>query len=297
MTTTQQTFGPFTVIPTGNALGADVTGLDIKSLTDDICSFIRQAWLDHLVLRFRDQQLSDKDLITFSHRFGEPDTFPKAKFAGYAEIPDKPEIGVISNILDDDGQPIGTLGSNECLWHTDMAYIEQPPSASILYSIEIPPEGGETGFLNMYTALDSLSSELLTKIEGRLLKHENATLSDGTIREGMEDQVSDSDDVRDWNGPFHPIIRTHPETKRRALFLGRRVHAYIDGYSVEESEAILDELWNETTQPKHTWTQEWQVGDLIMWDNRCVMHRRGAFDENTRRLLYRTQLKGEQPAA
>lgn len=285
----------FSIVPTGSALGADIVGVDVTTLSDEDCVAIRAAWLDHLVLRFRKQRLDEESLVAFTRRFGEPDAFPKAKFANHPQIPNKPEIGVISNILDDDGTPIGVLGNNECLWHTDMAYIEEPPSASILYALEVSVSGGETGFLNMYAALEALPDDLRHRLEGRRLKHENVTLSDGTVREGMEDQIPDSDDIRDWHGPYHPIIRIHPESMRPALFLGRRVHAYIEGLPVEESEDILDQVWDYSTRPEHTWDQEWQVGDLVMWDNRCTMHRRGSFEPNEYRLLHRTQLKGDRP--
>jgi len=277
------------------ALGADVVGVDVLTLSGDDCAAIRAAWLEHSVLRFRNQRLDEDSLVAFTRRFGEPDEFPKAKFANHPQIPGKPEVGVISNILDDHGTPIGVLGNNECVWHTDMAYIEEPPSASILFALEVSASGGETEFLNMYAVLEALPDDLRRRIEGRRLKHENVTLSDGTVRKGMEDQIPDSDDVRDWHGPYHPIIRTHPETQRPALFLGRRVNAYIEGLPVEESEEILDQLWEHTMRPEHIWSQEWQVGDLVIWDNRCVMHRRGAFDPDERRLLYRTQLKGDRP--
>lgn len=285
----------FSIVPTGSALGADIIGIDVTTLSDEDCVAIRAAWLDHLVLRFRDQKLDEDSLLAFTRRFGRPDAFPKAKFANHPQIPDKPEIGVISNIVDDHGAPIGIFGNNECLWHTDMAYIEEPPSASILYALEVSETGGETGFLNMYAALEALPDDLRRRLEGRRLKHENVTLSDGNVREGMEDQIPDSDDVRDWHGPYHPIIRVHPETQRQALFLGRRVHAYIEELPVEESEEILDQVWDYTTRSEHTWDQEWQVGDLVMWDNRCTMHRRGAFEPNEHRLLHRTQLKGDRP--
>ena len=285
----------FSVIPTDAALGADVVIDDVKTLSDEDCIAIRGAFLDFLVLRFRNQRLDDASLVEFTRRFGMPDEFPKAKFANHPQIPDKPEVGIISNIVDDQGVHIGVLSNSECVWHTDMAYIEEPPSASILYALEVTESGGETGFLNMYAALDALPNKLRCRVQKRRLKHENVTLSDGTIREGMEDQIPDSNDVRDWQGPYHPIIRSHPETNRPALFLGRRVNAYIEGLPVRESEEILDQIWGYTTRPENTWTQEWQVGDLVMWDNRCVMHRRGSFNANEHRLLYRTQLKGDRP--
>ncbi len=284
-----------TANPTGAALGADIAGFSINAMTTSDADFIRTAWLDHLVLRFRGQVFGNEEQVKFTRYFGELEFSPRALLTGKEMVPGYPEVGVITNLKDENGKPLGTLGSGECVWHTDMSYIEKPPTASILHALEIPPHGGMTEFLNMYMALETLPSHLLRRIEGRMLKHENVTLSDGSRRVGMEDQIPDSDDVRDWNGPLHPIIRIHPETKRKCLFLGRRVHAYIDGMSVEESEETLDEIWQHTTQPELVWTQVWEVGDLILWDNRCVMHRRDPFDASTRRVMHRTQLKGERP--
>jgi taurine dioxygenase len=283
------------VIPTGLGFGADIVDFDIANMTKLDANFIHKAWLENLVLRFRGQDFGDKEQVDFTRHFGELEFSPRALLTGEEMVPGYPEVGVISNLKDENGKPLGTLGNGECFWHTDMSYIEKPPTASLLHALEIPPYGGNTEFLSMYTALETLPSHLLRLIEGRMVKHENVTLSDGSLRVGMEDQIPKSDDVRDWKGPLHPIIRTHPETKRKCLFLGRRVHAYIEGLSVKESEEILDELWEHITQPKLVWTHEWEVGDLILWDNRCVMHRRDPFDASTRRIMHRTQLRGERP--
>lgn len=283
------------VLHSGAALGADIVGFDIGTITSEEADFIHKTWLEHIVLRFRGQEFGDREQVNFTRHFGELEFSPRALLTGKEMVPGYPEVGVITNLKDKDGKPLGTLGNGECIWHTDMSYIEKPPTASMLHALEIPPQGGNTEFLNMYLALETLPTHLLRRIEGRMLKHENVTLSDGTMRVGMEDQIPDSDDVRDWKGPLHPIIRTHPETKRKCLFLGRRIHAYIDGLSVEESEEILDELWEHVTQPQFIWTHEWEVGDLVLWDNRCAMHRRDPFDANTRRVMHRTQLKGDRP--
>ena len=165
----------------------------------------------------------------------------------------------------------------------------------MLHALELPPPnaGGNTEFLNMYSALETMDPALVKRIDDKLLRHENVTLSSGGYRKGMEDKIPSSGDVRDWQGPSHPMVRMHPETNRKCLFLGRRIHAYIEGMDVEESEEILDTVWAHVMQPEFCWKQVWQLGDMVLWDNRCAMHRRDAFDPTTRRIMHRTQLKGE----
>ena len=285
----------FDIIPAGAALGADINGFDIKIMDQEDASRIRVAWLEHLVLRFRGMEFDDDEHVRFTQSLGDPELSPRALCTGEELVKNHPEIGVISNVLGDDGEPICTLGDGECMWHTDMSYIEIPPAASILHALELPPTntGGNTEFLNMYIALETMEPNLVKRIEGRLLRHENVTLSSGGYRKGMEDKIPTSGDVRHWQGPSHPMIRMHPETNRKCLFLGRRIHAYIEGMDVDESEEILDAVWAHVMQPEFCWEQVWQLGDMILWDNRCAMHRRDAFDPATRRIMHRTQLKGE----
>jgi taurine dioxygenase len=203
-----------------------------------------------------------------------------------------PEISVISNIIED-GKAIGGLGDGEAFWHTDSSFVDVPPAASLLRSIEVPPPsaGGATEFLNMYSAYDTLADELKQRTLGRMMIHAATHSSGGKANRGFETVT----DVSKVPGARQPMVRTHPETGKKALFLGRRINAYVVGLPVEESEALLDALWAHTVQERFTWRQEWRVGDLIWWDNRCAMHRRDAFDPATRRLMHRTQLKGTRP--
>ncbi|HEX3953356.1 MAG TPA: TauD/TfdA family dioxygenase [Stellaceae bacterium] len=275
--------------PTGAALGADIEGVDLAgALTPEVIAAIKQAWGDHLVLRFRGQTLSDDDLMRFSRQIGELDWAP------VAATNDAPEgrayIMVVSNVVED-GQAIGQLGSYEALWHTDMSYIAEPPMASALYSLEAPPSGGDTGFCNMYRALETLPADLRRQIEGRACIHDASRNSAGELRRGYIDAPDASQTV----GAAHPIVRTHPATGRKALFLGRRRNAYIEGLPLTDSEAVLDALWAHATRDEFAWYQQWRPGDLILWDNRCVMHRRDAFDPATRRVMHRTQIKGDRP--
>ena len=274
------------VIPTEKPLGAEIQGVDIRRIHGDEFEFIYQAWLDHQVLLFRGQQLTDDDLIAFSRHFGELD-FAPIQESGRRFVEGHPELYVVSNVIEN-GEPIGSLGSGEASWHTDMSYIEDPPRASILYALEVPPEGGNTYFCSMYRAYDCLPEELKRRIAGFSLKHDATYNSGGYVRLG----TAATDDPVHSPGIYHPLVCTHPETGRRLLYLGRRRNAYIRGLALPESEALLDELWSYAADEAFAWRTLWQVGDLVLWDNRCTMHRRDGFDDSSRRIMHRTQIRG-----
>lgn len=280
--------------PTAAALAADVHGVDLSQpVSDADFAAIAAAWNEHLVLRFSGQRLDDAMLMAFSARFGELDRVPIAA-AGSERTASglAPEardwVAVIANARKD-GKPMGGLGAYELVWHTDMSYNDLPPRASLLYALEVPPDGGNTGYLNMHAAYETLADELKRAIEGKRCIHDSSRNSAGELRQGFQTTL----DVRHTPGAVHPLVRQHPVTARKALFLGRRPGAYVHGLSVADSEALLDALWAHATQPRFTWYQKWRVGDLVLWDNRCVMHRRDAFDEGLRRLMHRTQIVGE----
>ena len=280
--------------PTGGALGADVHGIDLSQpMSNATFGKIAEAWGEHLVLRFSGQKLDDPTMMAFSARFGTLDRVPVAA-AGF----DRSNSGVVKEAEDwvavissvkKDGKAIGGLGSYELVWHTDMSYNDLPPRASLLYALEVPPDGGNTGFLNMYSAYDTLSAELKRAVEGKTCIHDSSRNSAGELRKGFQTTL----DPRHTPGAVHPLVRLHPVTGRKALFLGRRPGAYIHGLPVEESETLLNAVWAHATQDRFAWYQKWRIGDLVMWDNRCVMHRRDAFDESARRLMHRTQIVGE----
>ena len=274
-------------VATGSALGAEVIGVDLRYVDDDTFGAIHKAWLDHLVLLFRGQNLSDDQLIAFSRHLGDLDLAPIQE-TGRRFVEGYPEIYIVSNVIEK-GAPIGSLGAGELVWHTDMSYQEDPPKASMLYALEVPPEGGKTGFLNMYDAYQALPLQLKERVTGLWVKHDGTYNSGGYIRAG----VTPTDDPREAPGMIHPLVCTHPETGRKCLYLGRRRNAYIDGLPLAASEALLDEIWACATRDELTWYNDWRVGDLVLWDNRCTMHRRDPFDPAARRVMHRTQIKGE----
>ena len=276
-----------TVTPTAGGVGAEIGGVDLRSVGDAPFAAIRDAWVAHSVLLFRGQRLSDDELIAFSRRFGDLDWAPVQE-TGRRFVEGKPEVYVVSNVLEN-GVPIGSLGAGEAVWHTDMSYLEDPPKASMLYAIEIPPVGGNTGFANMYRAWRELPETLRRRIAGRRVKHDGTYNSGGYLRQGIEA----TDDPRTSPGAIHPLVCTHPDSKRRCLYLGRRRNAYIAGMDLAESDTLLNELWTYVARPEVAWEHVWRVGDLVLWDNRCTMHRRDAFDPKQRRIMHRTQVKGE----
>jgi taurine dioxygenase len=276
----------------GRALGAEVAGVDLsRPLAAETFAEIRNAWLDHLVLRFRGQRLSDPQLLAFSRLFGELDP-PGPNPYGKPFLPEHPEMNVISNIKTD-GAPIGGLGDGEASWHSDMTYVDTPPMAAILHALEVPPSGGDTYWANMYLACETLPAELKKKITGRKAVHDATYNSAGMLRKGYKELT----DPREAPGARHPLVRTHPETGRECLFLGRRRNSSIVGMALEESDALLDALWAHATRAEFAFRQQWQADDVLIWDNRCTLHRRDAFDPSTRRLMHRTQIKAaRQPA-
>lgn len=270
-------------------LGAEVQGVDLNALCAEEVETIREAWKYHLVLRFRGQgNLSLQRLADFSRHFGTLDKRPTASVPmseAHEQLP--PEITVISNVKVA-GKPLGALGDGEAVWHTDMTYNECPPKGACLYAVEIPPAGGNTYFGNMYEAYETLPAQLKERIATLRCVHDASRNSAGELRIGFEDNT----DPRKTRGAVHPLVSVHPETGRKCLLLGRRRNAYVVGLELEDSEQLLDALWGHATQERFTWAQQWQVGDVIMWDNRCTMHRRDAFDPASRRLMYRTQIAG-----
>lgn len=281
----------FEVIPSGAALGAEIRGVDLSQPLDAATvAAIQQAWDTHLVLLFRAQRLQEPLLLALARHFGELDP-PGPNPYGRTLLPAYPELNVISNVCDAAGQPLGNLGDGEVVWHADMTYLDRPPKAAILYGVEIPEDQGDTYFANMLSAYAALPDAIKQQIEGKRAIHDAAHNSAGMLRKGY----AELKDVTQTPGARHPLVRTEPATGRRALFLGRRPYAYVVGLSVQASDALLDRLWAHASQPRFAWRHHWRVGDVLMWQNLWVLHRRDSFDPYTRRLLLRAQIKGHDP--
>ena len=275
------------VRPINPAVGAEITGVDVARLTDAQFEVIEKAWYAHSALLIRGQRLTDAELIAFSRRFGELD-MPPVNENGKTFVAGHPEIYVVSNVVGPDGVPIGSLGAGEAQWHTDMSYLPEPPDASMLYALEVPPSGGDTWLCGMEAAVRALPRALLERVRGLEIKHDGTYNSGGYLRKGLKA----TDDPRTSVGTPHPIICAHPATGRPVLYLGRRRNAYVVGLPLEESEALLDELWRYATLPENCYAHHWRVGDVLLWDNRSTMHRRDPFDASQRRIMHRTQIKG-----
>ncbi len=274
------------VIPLTPSFVAEIQEIQLDRITDSEFELLYAAWLQYGVLRIRNQDLDDEQLQAFSQRFGplEEAPFGRMPEAEKAKIKNR-FVTTLSNIKVD-GKPIGGLGNDEATWHSDMTYSETPPPASLLLGIEIPDQGGDTHFADQRAALAALPAALRQRIESLSVKHNAAHTSVGKLRPGFEA----FDDPRDAPGAIHPMIKTHNETGKPALYLGRREWAYIPGMTVTESDDLLDALWAYVAIKENTWTQHWQPFDLIIWDNRCVMHRRDGFDQNSRRYMRRCQV-------
>ncbi|HSF17197.1 MAG TPA: TauD/TfdA family dioxygenase [Vicinamibacteria bacterium] len=261
------------IVPTGGALGAEVRGVDASTpLDQSVVARLKQGLVDELLLFFRDQRLEDADLVRFTRYFGDAR-------AHVREQPDRPlkEIFVVSNVMED-GKPIGALGSGELAFHSDLSYLPLPGLFSVVYAVEVPRRGGDTQWVNCYAAYDALPSTLRERVLPLRAVH----------RHGEEKQ-------NPATPAAHPVIRTHPQTNRRAIFVGHQFTRYVVGVSKGESRAILEQLLAHVSRPEFVWTHKWRVGDLVIWDNRCTLHRREAFDDRDRRVLKRTQIFGEAP--
>ena len=273
--------------PIGNAqFVADIEDVDLQAISTDDFEQIYQAWLHFGVIRIRNQSLDDTALQRFSARFGPLEEIPLGRMSKQdrEKIPNI-YVAVLSNIRVN-GKAIRGLGNAEASWHSDMTYVDTPPPASVLLGVEIPVVGGNTYFADQTAAYAALPDSLRQRITDLNIKHNAAHTSVGSLRPGYEAVI----DPRDAPGSIHPIVRTHEETGHPALYLGRREWAYIPGLSLSDSEALLDELWSYAALTPNVWQQTWQPNDLIVWDNRRVLHRRDGFDNNARRLMKRCQV-------
>ena len=283
----------FEVIPSGAALGADIVGLDLTQEIDSaVFDRVIDAWDKHLVLRFRNQDLTEDQFVRFSRYFGSLDKAPTRPVNG-SYHPSREEIAVISNIVQG-GVPIGGLGNSELVWHQDMTYKDLPPKASILYGLTTPVTGGDTHFYNLNRAYETLPDALREKIKGRSCKHDATRNSAGQLRAGFDENY----DNESRPGAIHPLVIKHHATGKESLYVGRRPNAWIVGLSDKESDQLLDDIWQHIKNGPHHWVQQWQPKDIVIWDNRYTLHMRGDLDPAHDRLMHRTQIQNETaPAA
>jgi taurine dioxygenase len=275
-------------------LGAEVAGIDLSApLARPHADAIEAAWRERLVIVFHGSKLTDAQLIAFSKNFGDLD-LPGPNPYGEPFNKAHPELSVVSNVVEN-GKPIGNLGDGEAAWHADMTYADVPPKATLLHALEVPPPeaGGNTYFANMFAAYDALPPDLKEAAAGKVAVHDASRNSAGILRKGYAEVT----DVRNTVGARHPLIRTNPRNGCRALFLGRRHNAYVVGLPVPDSDALLDALWAHATQLRFAMCHVWQIGDVLMWNNLSVLHRRDPFDESARRIMHRTQIKGVERVA
>ena len=272
-----------------DAAGAEVVGLDLsKPLTDEAHNAVHQAFLDHCLIVLRDQHLTPEQHIAFSRRFGSLTTHVLDQFL----LPRHPEILRISNKKSANGENIGLADAGR-YWHSDLSYAEQPSLGSMLYALEIPPpgKGGDTLFANMYKAYEALPADKRAYLDGL-----NASFLISRKRFSNDDRIKLNDDQADQTpGVVHPVVRTHPETGRKALYVNPGHTDSIVGLTPDESRALLDELHAHTTQPQFVYRHKWRPHDLVFWDNRCLMHIADPPQPGYDRHMHRTTIEGERP--
>ncbi len=285
-----------TVTPSGLAIGADLEIEDVNSGDSELWHEIERAVVEHQVVRIRGLDLGPAQVVAIAKRLGDPTVRGAETREGPAEkrrdnkLTDErfPEIGAVSNIVEN-GEPMGAYANHQLFWHSDMVTNEKPASYTVLYAVEAPSGEGQTVFTSAVLAAEDLPAERLAELTRLTLKNSKAANAAGLV-EGF-DEITD---VTTSPGRIHPLISKHPKTGRPALFLGRRMHAYIPGLEVEQSERLIDELWEQATQERFQWTQDWRPGDLVLFDNRSVLHRREPFSPEKRRLLQQIVLKGRE---
>jgi len=273
---------PFALRPLSAALGAEIIGVDLSEEIDDhTFAHIRDAWHRSLVILLRGQELSEGDQVRFAEKFGPPAVIHTKQF-----VRNHPAVMLISNIRED-GKPIGALPDGEMHFHTDQCHQERPAMASMLYALEVASTGGNTLFANGYMAYETLPDGIKRRIEGRkalnAYDYDTAAMKRGTrLAEGVPSYV-------------HPVVRTHPATGRKALYVNRLMTVRIEGLPAQESDELLATLFDHQERREFIYEHVWRAGDLLMWDNRCSLHARTDFSPNERRLMRRVTILGEKP--
>jgi taurine dioxygenase len=275
-----------TLCPFDAPLGAEASGLDPRNVSEVDFDALRQALARHGVLVLRNQQLSPAELVGFSRRFGELEYHVLDQYW----LPEQPEVYVISNIVEN-GKPIGNPREGFG-WHTDLSYMALPTAYTFLYGLEVPEEGAETLFCTIYPTTDALPEAQRAKLETVTVRHSYAALhaSRPWAAPLTEQQKARSPDV------FHPLMRTHPITGRKGVYLGGTTCAFPLDMDAEEGSVLMRDLYADATRPEHVYAHKWRRHDLVFWDNRFVMHSATEYDrERYRRLIHRTSVRGEKP--
>jgi taurine dioxygenase len=274
----------------GSPLGAEVTGLDLSQpLAADDFKRIHQAHLDHHVVVFRDQRITPGQQISFSRRFGPLQIHVLRQF----QLTGHPEILIVSNVLED-GKPIG-LGDAGHFWHSDLSYKETPSLGSLLHAQELPAEGGDTLFANMHLAWDTLPQALRDAVKGRSAEHTYlAKYAELQKRSPWRPNLS-AEQIAEVKPVVHPIVRTHPETGRKALFVSEHFTTRVIGLPEDESRDLLQALFEHSVREEHIYRHVWREHDLVFWDNRSLMHLAAGTPDHLRRKMYRTTIEGDTP--
>lgn len=271
-------------------LGAEILGLDLhQPLPAGDFARIHKAHLDHHLLVFRDQRITPQQQVDFSRRFGPLQIHVLRNF----QLPGTPEVLIISNIVED-GQPIG-LGDAGHFWHSDLSYKETPSLGSMLHAQELPAEGGDTLFANMHLAWDTLPAALRHAVQGLRAEHSYLAQYEELRRRSPWRPALTQAQLDEVQPVVHPVVRTHPETGRKALFVSEHFTTRIVGIPEDESRALLAELFAHSVLPAHVYRHRWAPRDLVFWDNRSLMHLAGGTPDHLRRKLYRTTIEGDTP--
>ena len=272
------------------AVGAEVLGLDLsRPISSADFARLHQAHLQHHVLVFRDQRITPQQQIDFSRRFGPLQIHVLKSF----QLAGHPEIMIVSNIKEN-GVPIG-LGDAGVFWHSDLSYVEKPSLGSMLHAQELPSEGGDTLFANQHTAYEALPEALKARLEGLQAEHSYLTQYEALRARSPWRPKLTQEQLDQVRPTVHPVVRTHPETGRKALFVSEHFTTRILGLPEADSRTLLDELFALSTRPEHVYRHAWQPHDMVFWDNRSVMHLAAGTPDHLRRKLYRTTIEGDLP--
>ena len=270
------------IVPSGNSFAHEVRGLNLwEPISEPDKAAIRQAYCDHGVLVFRRQALSEKELLNFGKVVGNP-----AIYAETAWLSTYPEVIILSNLRDAAGEMLGGLGNHELTWHTDQSYYAKPVTGCFLYGVELPADGGMTSWASLYNAYETLPAELKSAVDGAVGTFSFAART-GPLHPGRDlnhdlaKRIAETPDIK------HPLVNVNPATGRKALYIDPRTVISIDNMPKDEADDLLDQLLAHTVQPHNVYDHDWQPGDLVLWDNAIVLHKRESFPNTHNRLVKR----------